>query len=174
MVRACGALTLLILPVPIAALVAGERAVTLVYGPAYAGAGLLVFLLSLHLWMLALAFPISRAFFALERALERVHFLREGLEGLRLDVQLAAAGRVLLLQRAHALGHVPVAVHHLNLEPRPRHREHRGRSLRRSGTARARLTATMELFPRSSHMTEQAVTGWKLPPEERERLVVRY
>jgi O-antigen/teichoic acid export membrane protein len=66
--RACGVVTLLILPLPIAAFLAGERAVTLVYGAAYQGSGLLVFLLSLHLWMMALAFPISRAFFALERA----------------------------------------------------------------------------------------------------------
>jgi O-antigen/teichoic acid export membrane protein len=91
--RACSALTLLILPLPMVAFVAGERAVTLVYGPAYAGSGLLVFLLSLHLWMMALAFPISRAFFALERAdLE----LRANLVGLFV---LAVAG--VWLVRAH-------------------------------------------------------------------------
>jgi O-antigen/teichoic acid export membrane protein len=89
--RACGVLTLLILPVPIAAFVAGERALTLVYGAAYEGSGLLVFLLALHLWMMALAFPMSRAFFALERAdLE----LRANLVGLL----VLAVGGVWLVQ----------------------------------------------------------------------------
>jgi O-antigen/teichoic acid export membrane protein len=91
--RACGALTLLLLPLLLLAAVAGERAVSLVYGPAYGGSGVLVFLLSLHLWMTALAFPISRALFALERAdLE----LRANLLGL---LVLAGGGVWLVLEK---------------------------------------------------------------------------
>jgi O-antigen/teichoic acid export membrane protein len=84
--RSCGLLTIVMLPLPIVALFFGAELVTLAYGPAYASSGLLVFLLSLHLWMAALAFPISRAFFAIERAdLE----LRANLVGLAV---LAALG----------------------------------------------------------------------------------
>jgi O-antigen/teichoic acid export membrane protein len=66
--RSCGLLTIVMIPLPIVALFFGAELVTLAYGQAYASSGLLVFLLSLHLWMAALAFPISRAFFAIERA----------------------------------------------------------------------------------------------------------
>lgn len=66
--RTALAATALVLPLLVAAIVWGEQLVTAIYGPAYADTGALVPLLVLHLWMTALALPVSRALFALERA----------------------------------------------------------------------------------------------------------
>ena len=84
--RAMLLVSLVMLPLLAAAVLWGGVLVEMVYGAGYAGTGSLVALLMAHLWMTALALPVSRAFFALERAdLE----MRANLVGL---VVLAAAG----------------------------------------------------------------------------------
>jgi len=46
----------------------GDPLIVLLYGEKYAGNGLVVFILSMHLFALAMAFPFSRALFAIDRA----------------------------------------------------------------------------------------------------------
>jgi O-antigen/teichoic acid export membrane protein len=90
--------TLLVVPLLAGAALSGERLVELVYGADYAATGPLVLLLCVHLWMTALAFPISRALFALERADVE---LRANLVGL---VVLAACGYPLVAAHGAAGG----------------------------------------------------------------------
>ncbi len=67
-VRASAAFLIPMLPFCIFLWLFGDKIVVLLYGPSFAGNGLVVSVLALYLLALALAFTFSRALFALERA----------------------------------------------------------------------------------------------------------